>query len=91
MGWQRMMSCGVSLAARMPERREVERASPFLREEECRRGRVVRGRERVRNAIAVAVRWVEGFGVVEMMWDLCCGVRCGRCAGVSSFEPEEEL
>ena len=61
------MSWGVSLAAMVPVMRAVARASPFASVEVRRRGRVVRGEERVRVAMATAVRWVRGLGVVEIM------------------------
>lgn len=60
--------------------RATERASPFFRVAEIRAA-CVWGVEKAIVPVAVAVRWVGGLEVMEIICAVECGVRCGSCKG----------
>jgi hypothetical protein len=64
----------------MPAMRATERASPFFRVAEIRAA-CVWGVEKAMVPVAVAVRWVGGLEVMEIICAVEWGVRCGSGKG----------
>jgi hypothetical protein len=78
-GWARGTMSAVRLAAMMPAMRETASTSPFfVWPEEVLRSEYGVELEKVSVQVAVASRDVSALWVMEVIWTVSDGVRCGR-------------